>query len=269
MPAGGHWRSDGYPRQPGMNETELQVVCRSCGKEVSPYVTECPYCGTRLRKKAPKLERGDSGSLEVVEKTPRIRRPRISLPRPDTGGRPLGSMLVAVLPAVVLLVGTLFELGRVDLGAVVAPGPAEFWRFLAAPFVYDDAGYLFAIGLVVMLFGSELEGRIGTVAVVVLFLACGSLGVLGAFAIDDQRGVDAVISGGNGIALGAVAAFWVSGRREAQLRGERLDWIPVGVAAVVLVLLPLVVATASPWAGPIGAAVGAIAGLAVRGGSRE
>ena len=31
---------------------------RSCGSEVSPYITECPYCGTRLRKRAPKLERG-------------------------------------------------------------------------------------------------------------------------------------------------------------------------------------------------------------------
>src|ERR671912_624271 len=36
---------------------ELSVVCKSCGSEVSPYVTECPYCGTRLRKRAPKLER--------------------------------------------------------------------------------------------------------------------------------------------------------------------------------------------------------------------
>ena len=37
---------------------DLFVVCKSCGSEVSPYITECPYCGTRLRKRAPKLERG-------------------------------------------------------------------------------------------------------------------------------------------------------------------------------------------------------------------
>ena len=36
---------------------ELSVVCRNCGSEVSPYVTECPYCGTRIRKRAPRLER--------------------------------------------------------------------------------------------------------------------------------------------------------------------------------------------------------------------
>ena len=37
---------------------DLFVVCKKCGSEVSPYITECPYCGTRLRKRAPKLERG-------------------------------------------------------------------------------------------------------------------------------------------------------------------------------------------------------------------
>ena len=50
-----------------MSSPELSVVCRSCGEEVSPYVTECLHCGTRLRKRAPKLElRGD-------ELTPRSR----------------------------------------------------------------------------------------------------------------------------------------------------------------------------------------------------
>ena len=36
---------------------DLFVVCKSCGSEVSPYITECPYCGNRLRKRAPKLDR--------------------------------------------------------------------------------------------------------------------------------------------------------------------------------------------------------------------
>ena len=35
---------------------DLFVVCKNCGSEVSPYVTECPYCGTRLRKRAPKID---------------------------------------------------------------------------------------------------------------------------------------------------------------------------------------------------------------------
>src|SRR6478752_232768 len=36
---------------------DLFVICKSCGSEVSPYITECPYCGNRLRKRAPKLDR--------------------------------------------------------------------------------------------------------------------------------------------------------------------------------------------------------------------
>src|SRR3954449_5725889 len=52
-------RLGGYPRK--MSETELSVICKNCGSEVSPYVTECPYCGARLRKRAPKLERRGDG----------------------------------------------------------------------------------------------------------------------------------------------------------------------------------------------------------------
>jgi len=42
-----------------MSPADLFVVCKNpdCGAEVSPYVTECPYCGTRLRKRAPKLDK--------------------------------------------------------------------------------------------------------------------------------------------------------------------------------------------------------------------
>ena len=36
---------------------DLFVICKNCGSEVSPYITECPYCGNRLRKRAPKLDR--------------------------------------------------------------------------------------------------------------------------------------------------------------------------------------------------------------------
>src|SRR5690349_1266017 len=36
---------------------DLFVVCKHCGSEVSPYITECPYCGKRLRRRAPKIPR--------------------------------------------------------------------------------------------------------------------------------------------------------------------------------------------------------------------
>ena len=46
---------------------DLYLVCKSCGAEVSPYITECPYCGTRIQKRAPKLDRGG------VPKAPSVR----------------------------------------------------------------------------------------------------------------------------------------------------------------------------------------------------
>ena len=58
----------------GMAAPELSVVCKNCGAEVSPYVTECPYCGTRLRKRAPKLER--RGDELLARETRRARRQR-------------------------------------------------------------------------------------------------------------------------------------------------------------------------------------------------
>ena len=41
---------------------DLFVVCKQCGSEVSPYITECPYCGHRLRRRAPKLPRAQASS---------------------------------------------------------------------------------------------------------------------------------------------------------------------------------------------------------------
>ncbi len=58
-----------------MSETELRVICKSCRSEVSPYVTECPYCGARVRKRAPKLERRDGG-LEAKKTRRELRRER-------------------------------------------------------------------------------------------------------------------------------------------------------------------------------------------------
>ena len=65
-----------------MSETELSVICKNCGSEVSPYVTECPYCGARLRKRAPKLERRGDG----LEAKPRRAPPAAAAPRRSCAG---------------------------------------------------------------------------------------------------------------------------------------------------------------------------------------
>jgi len=56
---------------------DLNVVCKNCGSEVSPYITECPYCGQRLRKRAPKLRpEGESAELAPAKRRRRLRRPK-------------------------------------------------------------------------------------------------------------------------------------------------------------------------------------------------
>jgi hypothetical protein len=50
-------------------QAELFTVCSSCGQQVSTFVTECPYCGTRLQKRAPRLDRKD-GDLEALLRLP-------------------------------------------------------------------------------------------------------------------------------------------------------------------------------------------------------
>src|SRR5438270_13154624 len=62
---------------------DLFVICRSCGSEVSPYITECPYCGNRLRKRAPKLDRHGR-----VAEAPRRRAPSPTLGRLRRGEIP-------------------------------------------------------------------------------------------------------------------------------------------------------------------------------------
>ena len=63
-----------------MSQPDLFVVCKNCGSEVSPYVTECPYCGQRVRKRAPKLERDGH---DDAPRTKQRRRPKLSRLRPE------------------------------------------------------------------------------------------------------------------------------------------------------------------------------------------
>jgi membrane associated rhomboid family serine protease len=274
---------------------ELSVVCKSCGSEVSPYVTECPYCGARLRKRAPKLQRGGEG----LEPRPKRRR-RVKFGRPSFGAldssRPYATIAVIAASALVLLVGratgdNLYELGGIaspflqHLGIGAAVG-SDWWRYLTAPFAYTDTGYLFVVALGLVIFGPGLERRLGTVATLILLLACGALGMLAANAIDPKNGLllfgpgaptftshplsdsgdsslPGFLAGGNGMALGALGA-WTALRYSETRRAidEDFDLIGVTVCACALLLLPLVDAEANIFAGLIGGLVGGAAGFA-------
>lgn len=247
-----------------MSETELSVICKNCGSEVSPYVTECPYCGARLRKRAPKLERrGDA--LEAQQ--PRRRRRR--LPRPGRPSfavseeRPYATIAVILASAVLLLVQKATGDALSSLGGLVVPLEGDWWRVLAAPFAYVDVGYLFVVAIGLAIFGTGVERRLGTMPTGVLLIACGALGMIAASVVADARGDFAVVGGGNGMALGAVAAWFAIRRAEVHgAIGEDYDVIGVAVAAVVLIALPLFAPTADFVAGLVGAAVGGLAGVA-------
>ena len=249
-----------------MSETELRVICKNCGSEVSPYVTECPYCGARLRKRAPKLERrGD-----VLE--PKPRRPgRRLIPAALRGAspgaeRPYATLAVILGSALLILVQKATAYGVASFGGLVVPFRDEWWRYLTAPFAYTDLGYLFVVAVALAIFGIGLERRLGSVAAGLLMVASGSLGMLAATAIvNAQDGVE-VMAGGNGLALGVLAAWFAIRRSEARLAiDQEYDWVGVAVVAVVLLALPIFESTANPYAGVVGGLVGGLAGLLAAG----
>jgi membrane associated rhomboid family serine protease len=179
------------------------------------------------------------------------------------GDRPYATMAAIAIPALVLIVERASNLTVLDLGAIVLPVDGEWWRYFAAPFVYEDLGYLFAVGLALAIFLPALEERIGSAPALLLVAACGALGALASAGLDSALadGIP-VTAGGNGIALGVLGA-WLALRDAERRRDptEEYDQIAVAVAAVVLLLLPLVEDFASAWAGLAGGLVGLACGF--------
>jgi membrane associated rhomboid family serine protease len=236
---------------------DLFVICRSCGSEVSPYITECPYCGNRLRKRAPKLDRHG----KVTER--RRRTPAPSLPRLRRGEipgiRPESRPYATILLVLVGLVGCLlWRTGLFDRTQVIVfgrPG-AQWWRLITAPFIYDNVGMALICLGAIALYGWLLERRHGPLPVLALF-AVGAVGGTAAAAAVDS---DPIVLGGNGAALALLCAWvipdLISLRRGEEIEGDLLGTLVIGVAVA---LTPLVVPGAS-W---ISDAVGALGGLAV------
>ncbi|MBA2794247.1 MAG: rhomboid family intramembrane serine protease [Thermoleophilaceae bacterium] len=251
-----------------MSQPDLFVVCKNCGSEVSPYVTECPYCGQRVRKRAPKLERSAEDDMPRAKKA---RRPKLSRLRaneiegiaPDT--RPTATIALIAASLIVSLVFASEELGIEDLGAVAAPVFDQPWRYLTAPFVHGTSlGYAFVALTAVGVFGSLVERRFGALLMLLVFVVSGAAGVAAAVAlgsVGEPFDYDFVF-GANGAALGLLAAWWVDDRRAARAGDQRdNDLIGVLVFAGVLLLLPVAVLGANAVAGVTGALVGALLGL--------
>jgi membrane associated rhomboid family serine protease len=237
---------------------DLFVVCKSCGSEVSPYITECPYCGTRLRKRAPKLDR--SGSPKAPKRSrPRLaplRRGEIPGIRPDR--RPYATIFLILASIVVTLLARA-GWDQMTLEVLLRdPLDGEWWRLFTSLFIYGTTGYEVAALAAVAIFGILLERRHGWWAPLFVFLVGGGLGMLLVVSVDDL----AVANGGNGAALALVAAWAmrdVLGRRKG--REDEADLLGVLAIASLLVLLPVATEDAHALAGLGGGVAGIVMGL--------
>ncbi len=252
-----------------MSQPDLFVVCKNCGSEVSPYVTECPYCGQRVRKRAPKLDRSSGEPTTKrrrrAKKLPRLRAEEIAGIAPET--RPYATGILILVCVAALLVYAADT--TLDIGYLFVPTGLddEWWRWFTAPFLHaDQLGYAFVALVAVGLFGTLLERRFGPLPVVLIFVLAGAAGAALAAQLEtppllsDAPGWRVI--GANGAALGLLCA-WLVDDRLAFRRGEdrENDLLGVYIIAAVLVLLSLTTEDANIAAAVGGALTGSVIGL--------
>ncbi len=259
-----------------MSSSDLFVVCKNCQAEVSPYITECPYCGTRLRKRAPRIERPgepvkpakrgsrdrarakakakDRPARPASPRLGRLRSGEIPGIRGEETRRPYATMAIVALSFGMWL--SLAFYVRADFALEAVSG--EPWRFLTASLLNDGTVAQFAAVLGIGLFGWLVERRDGPVAVVIVFLLCGPGALAAASAVDPGS----LVFGSHGAALGLLCAWLVPllVARGAGADDDGTDMLGVLVVAAVLLLVPLL-SQGSALAGLFGAAFGAVAGL--------
>lgn len=241
-----------------MSEPDLFVVCKNCSSEVSPYVTECPYCGQRVRKRAPKIDRGEP-------EEPRRRSFSSALPRLRSGEipgiaaetRPWATIALVAVAGIVTLVGSAGASVVAELGLQL-PLEGDAWRLFTTPFYHGaNIGYAFVAMLATGIFGMHLERRFGPVAVVSVFLLSGVAGAALALVTDLLPAL-----GANGAALGLLSAWLVDDRRAAA-RGDDRGSDLIGVWVIAAVLFGLTLATVrvgGPEASIAAAVGGSVAG---------
>jgi membrane associated rhomboid family serine protease len=253
---------------------DLFVVCKQCGSEVSPYITECPYCGSRLRRRAPKLPpanaptrstlRGRARSLlsrskpAPVSSASGFARTRTRR-RPGRWGaeRPYATIALVAASCVVWVVG--HAEGELYLRmAIFGPLHGDWWKLFTSEFAYIDGTYAFVAILTIAIFGWLFERRHGPAAVLALFLGAGATGALAASAAYPFP----LVSGGNGAALALLVA-WAAPDLESARTGAYREGDLLGAAALAALLLaiPFARPEASWLAGLTGGALGLAVGL--------
>ena len=242
-------------------------------------MTECPYCGHRLRRRAPKLPRmqedGGSGprraGIGTLLGRRRSGRTRPA-PRPvrtHSGrwavSRPYATIaLVAVSIAMWVAIQAEPELLRHTV--VAGPVDGDWWRIFTYQFAYFEGGggglYAFVAILATGLFGWLVERRHGPAVVLGLFLGAGALGAL----VADAVYVDPFLAGANAGALALLGA-WAAPDLRSLRRGEYYegDLLGAGAFAALLLAIPFARPEASWLAGVVGGLLGLLVGFGLSG----
>jgi membrane associated rhomboid family serine protease len=255
---------------------DLFVVCKQCGSEVSPYITECPYCGHRLRRRAPKLPsakpparsglRGRARSLlRGGTKPAPLSSPSRASTRRRTRARPIRvaadrpyATIALVAVSCVLWVVVHAEPSLYLHMAVLGPLQGEWWKLFTNEFAYFSGIYAFVAILTVAIFGWLLERRHGPALVLALFFGAGAVGALVASAAYSF----AEVSGANAAALALLVAWAVPDLESAHARGYREgDLLGAAALAALLLAMPFARPEASWLAGVTGVLLGLAVGL--------
>lgn len=238
---------------------DLFVICKNCQSEVSPYITECPYCGSRLRKRAPKLDREG----RVTER--KRRAPSPSLPRlrrgeiPGIAGekRPYATIVLVLAGFAGTLLWRAALVGSTNAISLWAHyGTHLWWRLLVAPFTYVNTGYAIVALGAIGVYGWLLERRHGPLLVIALF----GIAAVGGAAVTATDSALPLALGANGGALALIVAWALPDllalRAKQEIEGDLLGTAVIGA---VVALMPVAVPGTS-W---ISAGVGVLAGLLI------
>lgn len=248
-----------------MPERGLFVICNNCGSEVSPYVTECPYCGHRLRKRAPdlkKVRKQEEAEAAKAEKrrlqTKKLltgRGGRAEVPSYLSAARPPAAISALIALSVIASIASrvrgfpfsdlVFTLNLVD----------DWWQLFTAPLVHFGITYGAVCLSAAAVFGAGIERRFGAMTLVSVWLACGAAGV----ALEHLVTSLPVTNGAIGISAGMMAAWLAFVMLREDLRDH--DTYALVAASVVLLAMPLATDEASVWTIIGGVGAGAFCGL--------
>jgi membrane associated rhomboid family serine protease/predicted RNA-binding Zn-ribbon protein involved in translation (DUF1610 family) len=283
------------------DQAELFTVCSSCGQQVSTFVTECPYCGTRLQKRAPRLDRkdgdleallrlptyepdrpgrdGDSGDddnvvpLKPKRRSVRDRIPKAAATKPRKAPRQKkqssyyateGKAYATFAIVLLALIGLPVEAILVINDLALFDG-SPIWRSVTAALTFGNTWNALAVLTTFGVFGWLWErraGLVGSLVVVVAFLAAGVGGLLLDRALSSDS--TALFYGAAGPAI-ALATAWIVCELRARRANEALDGDVMGATVLLVVPIATTILTADavPVSIALGLALGAAMGLAL------